>query len=249
MLIFSVSMSEAQVVELVDAADSKSAEGDLVTVRFRPWAFSLNCKGWLSIALALMLPLAALAGDGMKYQDHWRSLGVSASDIELIDKLGLKKKKVEALVTRGVSVREYSHRPWEPMGITEDRWFNQLQNGSNIAQLERMYTRERDVADPERPGLAFAIFCPGVPQFQEARPVAGGVLSGLGVAFLALSVKGLVNGEGSAIQVWLPLLGVDMLASGADVWYHHYREQAVTGFSLNLVPRPAGAGLALAARF
>ena len=203
----------------------------------------------LVLAIALSLPLAANAADGLKYQDHWRSLGVSAIDIELIDKLGMKKSKVEALVTRGVSVREYSHRPWEPMGITEDKWFDQLQNGSNIGKLERMYTRERDVADPDRPGLAFAILAPGIAQFQESRPVAGGFLTGLGAAFLILGVKSAIAGDGSAIQVWAPLLGVDMLASGADVWYHHYREQAVTGFSLNLVPRPSGAGLALAARF
>jgi hypothetical protein len=203
----------------------------------------------LLLALALSLPLAANASDGMKYQDHWRSLGVSAIDIELIDKLGMKKSKVEALVTRGVSVREYSHRPWEPMGITEEKWFDQLQNGSNIGKLERMYSRERDVADPDRPGLIFAFLAPGVPQFQESRPVAGGVLAGLGVAFLALGIKSAVAGDGSAIQVWAPLLGVDMLASSADVWYHHYREQAITGFSLNLVPRPSGAGMALAARF
>lgn len=211
---------------------------------------NVSRKGILAaLVLACCLPLAANAGDGMKYQDHWRSLGVSASDIELIDKLGMKKKKVEALVTRGVSVREYSHRPWEPMGITEEKWFFQLQNGSNISALERLYTRERDIADPDRPNLAFAILCPGIPQFKENRPVAGAILGGLGVAFLSLSVVNIIKGEGSAVQVWLPLLGVDMLASGADVWYHHYREQAVTGFSLNLAPRPAGAGVVLAARF
>jgi len=204
----------------------------------------------LILAICLCLPLAAKAGDGMKYQDHWRSLGVSAIDIELIDKLGMKKSKVEALVTRGVSVREYSHRPWEPMGITEDKWFDQLQNGSNIGQLERMYTRDHDIADPIRPSIALAILAPGLPQFKEDRPVAGAVLSGLGVAFLALSVKSIIKDEGAgAVQVWLPLLAVDMMASGADVWYHHYREQAVTGFSLNLQPRYQGAGLTLAARF
>lgn len=185
----------------------------------------------------------------MKYQDHWRSLGVSASDIELIDRLDLSKKKVEALVMRGVSVREYSHRPWEPMGIPEEKWFNQLQNGSNIGQLERMYSRDRDVADPDRPNLALAILLPGLAQFQESRPVAGGFLGGFGLAFAALSAVNLSKGNGSAVQIWLPLLGLDMFASGADVWYHHYREQAVTGFSLNLVPHPSGAGLTLAARF
>jgi len=137
------------------------------------------------------------------------------------------------------------------MGITEDKWFDQLQNGSNVGQLERKYTRDHDVTDPVRPSIPFAIFAPGVAQFQEDRPVAGGFLSGLGVAFLALSVKSFVKDDGAsgAIQVWLPLLAVDMMASGADVWYHHYREQAVTGFSLNLQPRIQGAGLTLAARF
>ncbi|MEN9308843.1 MAG: hypothetical protein RL173_2775 [Fibrobacterota bacterium] len=243
-----------------------------MTVRFRPWALTIGTKAsWqrqgplvsenfgktgrsrmksLILAACLVLPIAATAGDGMKYQDHWRSLGVSAIDIELIDKLDMKKKKVEALVTRGVSVREYSHRPWEPMGITEDRWFDQLQNGSNIGQLERMYTRQNDVVDPVRPNILVAIVAPGLPQFKEDRPVAGAVLSGLGVAFLALSVKSIVKDDASgAVQVWLPLLAVDMMASGADVWYHHYREQAVTGFSLNLQPRTTGLGLALAARF
>jgi hypothetical protein len=161
----------------------------------------------------------------------------------------MSKARVESLVMRGVSVREYSHRPWEPMGITEEKWFNQLQNGSNIGQLERMYSRDRDVADPERPNLALAILLPGLAQFQESRPVAGGFLSGLGVAFAALSAVNLSKGNGSAVQVWLPLLAVDMMASGADVWYNHYREQAVTGFSLNLVPHPSGAGVTLAARF
>jgi hypothetical protein len=244
-----------------------------MTVRFRPWALTIGSKAsWqrqgpldsgnfgktgrsrmksLILAACLCLPIAATAGDGMKYQDHWRSLGVSAIDIELIDKIGMKKSKVEALVTRGVSVREYSHRPWEPMGITEEKWFDQLQNGSNIGQLERMYTRVNDIADPIRPSIPVAIFAPGLAQFKEDRPVAGGFLSGLGVAFLALSVKSMVvdDGASGAIQVWLPLLAVDMMASGADVWYHHYREQAVTGFSLNLQPRPQGLGLAMAARF
>jgi hypothetical protein len=225
-----------------------------MTVRFRPWAFESDRSRvgtWRAgvLALALCFPASIEAGDGVKYQDHWRSLGVSASDIELIDRLDLSKKKVEALVMRGVSVREYSHRPWEPMGITEEKWFHQLQNGSNIGQLERLYSRDRDVADPDRPNLALSILLPGLAQFQESRPVAGGFLSGFGLAFAALSAVNLSKGNGSAVQIWLPLMGLNMLASGADVWYHHYREQAVTGFSLNLVPLPAGAGLTLAARF
>ncbi len=202
-----------------------------------------------ALTLALCLPTASRAGDGASLQEHWQSLGVSAIDIELIDKLGLSRSKVESIVTRGVSVREYSHRPWEAMGITEDKWFDQLQNGSNIGYLERKYTRDHDLADPDRPNLLLAIVAPGVAQFQEGRFVAGGFLSGLGAAFLTLSIVNLVKDEGSAVQVWFPLLGVDMLASGADVWFHHYREQAVTGFSLNLVPKTKGAGLALAARF
>ena len=225
-----------------------------MTVRFRPWASAARrprSGSWKSgfLALALCLPLSARAGDGMRYQDHWRSLGVSATDIELIDRLDLSKKKVEALVMRGVSVREYSHRPWEPMGITEEKWFNQLQNGSNIGQLERLYSRDRDVADPDRPSLAAAILLPGFAQFRESRPVAGSFLSGLGVAFAALSAVNFSKGNGSAVQVWLPLLAVDMFASGADVWWNHYREQAVTGFSFQVVPRPSGTGLTLAARF
>jgi len=119
----------------------------------------IGIRNWRAgaLALALCFPAAVRAGDGVKYQDHWRSLGVSATDIELIDKLDMDKKMVEALVTRGVSVREYSHRPWEPMGITEEKWFFQLQNGSNVGQLHRMYSRERDVADPDRPNLALSL--------------------------------------------------------------------------------------------
>ena len=235
-------MRNAQVVELVDAADSKSAGGNPMTVRFRPWAFL--------VAICAALAVSAHAStDGMRYEDHWKSLGVSATDIELIDKLNLKKSKVEMLITSGVSVREYSHRPWEPMGITEDQWFAQIQHGSNVGQLERMYSRDHDAAEIDRPSIGTAILLPGFPQFREGRPFAGSVLSGLGVSFAGLLAWNLSKGEGSAIQVWLPLLGIDMLASGADVWYHHYREQSVTGFSLRLQPVPSGMGATLAARF
>jgi len=197
----------------------------------------------------LLMAVAVQAGDGVKLQDHWKSLGVSASDIDLIDKLNLKKSKVEMLITSGVSVREYSHRPWEPMGITEDQWIGQLQHGSNIGQMERIYSRDHDAPTIDRPNLVGAILLPGVAQFREGRPVAGSILSGLGVSFAALLAVNIVKNQGSAIQIWAPLLAIDMFASGADVWYNHYREQSVTGFSFYLQPRPSGMGALLAARF
>lgn len=206
---------------------------------------------WLKLVILalLCLPLAAHAGDGVRLQDHWKSLGVSATDIDLIDKLNLKKSKVEMLITSGVSVREYSHRPWEPMGITEDQWIGQLQHGSNIGQMERIYSRDHDAPEIDRPNLVLAVLLPGFAQFREDRPVAGGILSVLGVSCATLLAVNISHGGGSAIQVWAPLLAMDMFASGADVWYNHYREQSVTGFSLNLQPRPAGMGAVLAARF
>lgn len=213
-----------------------------MTVRFRPWA---------CFFIVLLLAVAAHAGDGVRLQDHWKSLGVSASDIDLIDKLGLKKSKVEMLITSGVSVREYSHRPWEPMGITEEKWLSQLQNGSDIGRLERMYSRDNDAAPaPDRPSLVAAFLLPGVQQFREDRPVPGAVLSGIAVvsvAALAVNIAG--KSPGSTIQVWAPLLGLDMFASAADVWFNHYRVQALTSFSLRLEPRPSGLGAVLAARF
>jgi len=201
------------------------------------------------IAACAALAVCAQASDGVRLEDHWKSLGVSATDIDLIDKLGLKKSKVEKLITSGVSVREYSHRPWEPMGITEEQWFSQIEHGSNVGQLERMYSRDHDVADIDRPNIVGAFLLPGRPQFKEGRTFAGSVLSGLGVSFAGLLAWNLYKGEGSAVQVWLPLLGADMFASAADVWYHHYREQSVTGFSLRLDPVPSGMGATLAARF
>ena len=226
-----------------------------MTVRFRPWASfygsGSSSRGRLRslLLLLLCLPLAARAGDGIRLQDHWKSLGVSANDIELIDKLGLKKSKVEMLITSGVSVREYSHRPWEPMGITEDQWLNQLKHGSNVGQLERMYSRDNDAPEVDRPNLLAAMVLPGFYQFREDRPVPGAILSGLAVGFGALLAVNISKGEGSAIQVWAPLLAADMFASAADVYWNHYRVQEQTGFSLRLEPRPQGMGAALAARF
>jgi len=202
------------------------------------------------IAVVAALAVSAQAStDGMRYEDHWKSLGVPATDIELIDKLNLKKSRVEKLLTSGVSVREYSHRPWEPMGITEDQWFYQIEHGSNVGQLERMYSRDHDVAEIDRPNILTAILLPGLPQFREDRPFAGSVLSGLSVSFAGLLVWNLYKGQGSALQIWTPLLAIDMFASGADVWYNHYREQSVTGFSLRLEPKPSGLGAVLASRF
>jgi hypothetical protein len=212
-----------------------------------PWSSSVLVR--LALLLIVCFPLVARAGDGVRLQDHWKSLGVSATDIELIDKLGLSKSKVEMLITSGVSVREYSHRPWEPMGIVEDQWIAQLKHGSNVGQLERMYSRDRDVTEVERPSLLAALLLPGIPQFIEGRPIAGSFLTGLGISFATLLTINIVNHQGSAIQVWAPLLGADMLASGADVWWNHYRAQGQTGFSLRLQPRPEGMGAALAARF
>jgi hypothetical protein len=124
-----------------------------------------------------------------------------------------------------------------------------LQNGSNIGQMERIYSRDHDVPDIDRPNLVGAILLPGLPQLREGRTVPGCILSGLGVSFAALLVVNIVKNQGSAIQIWAPLLAIDMFASGADVWYNHYREQSVTGFSLIIEPRPSGMGAVLAARF
>ncbi|MBK8804879.1 MAG: hypothetical protein IPN71_22990 [Fibrobacteres bacterium] len=207
-------------------------------------------KAFRGVLSALVLfGVQAWAGDGVRLQDHWKSLGVSATDIELIDKLGLKRSKAEMLITSGVSIREYSHRPWEPMGITEDKWLQQVRHGSNVGQLERIYSRDLDVVEPDRPSLLGAVLLPGVAQLREGRYAAGATLAGLGLAFGGYLGYSLYKGEGSAVQVWMPLLGADMIASGADVWYNHYREQSVTGFSYLVIPTPTGAAALFTARF
>lgn len=207
-------------------------------------------KAFQGVLSALVLvAVQARAGDGVRLTDHWKSLGVSAIDIELIDKIGLSRSKAEMLITSGVSIREYAHRPWEPMGITEDKWLQQVVHGSNVGQLERMYSRENDVQEPDRPSLLGALLLPGVPQLREGRYGAGTLMTGLGVAFGGFLGYNLYKGQGSAVQVWLPLLGADMLASGADVWYNHYREQSITGFSYLVIPTPSGAMAQFTTRF
>lgn len=238
-------MNTAQVVELVDAADSKSAGGNSVTVRFRPWALP-GLRGALC-AIAL-LGASAQAKDGVRLQDHWYRLGLSAQDVELIDKLDMSKKDVERLVMHGVSVREYARRPWEAMGITESQWVQQLDNGNDIASLERRYDRSRDVKESGGPSLAAAFFLPGFVQIREDRPVPGWTLAVLGAGFATMTVKSLAIDKESTLT-WPILLGTTMLVSAADVWWRHSSEQARTGFAWAIVPADDGATVILAGSF
>jgi len=183
----------------------------------------------------------------VRLQDHWYGLGLSAQDVELIDKLDMKKKDVERLVMHGVSVREYARRPWEAMGITETQWVDQLEHGNDIGALERRYDRSRDGKDSDGPSLAAAFFLPGFVQIREDRPVVGWTLAGLGTSFAVLSVKSVVEKESSL--TWPILLGVTMTSSLADVWWNHASEQARTGFAWAVVPGRDGASLVMAGTF
>jgi len=199
--------------------------------------------------LSALLVCASLAsaGDGVRLQDHWYALGLSAQDVELIDRLGMSKKDVERLVIHGVSVREYARRPWEALGINEDQWKDQLDNGNDIGALERRYDRSRDVKESTGPSLVTAFFLPGLVQFREDRYIAGTIMSSLGVGCAILTVKSLVQGETSL--TWPILLGATMTASAADVWWNHSSEQARTGFAWAIVPAPGGAAVLVAGRF
>lgn len=240
-------MRKAQVVELVDAADSKSARGNSVTVRFRPWALITPLRA-LVCGVLLAASLAEARKDGVRLQDHWVRLGLSAQDIELIDRLEMSKKDVERLVMHGVSVREYARRPWEAMGITEDEWTRQLDQGDNIAALERRYDRSRDTKDESGPSLVTAFLLPGYHQIREDRPVSGWLMAGLGVGFAALSVKTIVIEKQSTLT-WPILTATVMTASAADIWWRYKSEQARTGFAWAVMPGTDGVAMFLAGEF
>ncbi|MCB9497528.1 MAG: hypothetical protein H6686_11640 [Fibrobacteria bacterium] len=223
-----------------------------MTVRFRPWASHPLIAGRLALR-TLLLPLlasvAVQAGDGMKYENHWYRLGLSAQDVDLIDQLNMSKKDVERLVMHGVSVREYARRPWEAMGITEEAWKRQLDNGNDIASLERRYDRSRDVQDDDdSPSLALAFFAPGVVQIGEDRPVLGwGMLTGA-VALAGFTVKSTFIDKQSSLTLPI-LLGAVMTTSAADVWWRHQSEQARTGFAWAILPGTDNVAFAIAGSF
>lgn len=227
-----------------------------MTVRFRPWALDVSrsrsvlgsARTLRGVALTLVaLAGLATAGDGVRLQDHWYRLGLSAQDVELIDRLDMSKKDVEKLVMHGVSVREYARRPWEAMGITEAQWKSQLDNGNSIAALERRYDRTHDEKPSDGPSLAAAFFLPGYVQIKDDQPVLGWTLAGLGTGFAVLTAKSFAEGESSL--TWPILLGVTMTTSLANVWWTHSSEQARTGFAWAVVPGSDGAAVILAGRF
>jgi hypothetical protein len=202
-----------------------------VTVRFRPWA--------LSLALALGLAgQAHSATDGVRYLELWKSLGVSMQDVPLIDKYDIDKDVVERLVNSGVSVREYLKKPWLEMGLSESDWFDVLEMGSDIASLETLYDRE-DAALADRPSLVTSFLLPGYNQIKEDRIVSGGAMAVGAVGFAALTFLDRDERTGGGIKfTWPVLWGVTSLVSAGDIWARHYREQALTGFTLEW--RPGG---------
>jgi hypothetical protein len=180
--------------------------------------------------------LCPAATDGLRYLEHWRSLGVSTQDITLIDKYDIDKDVVDRLVNDGVSVREYLKKPWKDMGLSEDDWFEVLEMGSDIATLEGLYDRE-DASQADRPSLVTAFLLPGYHQIKEDRLVSGGAMAIGAVSFAALTFLDRDEHAGGGIKFTWPLLwGVTSLVSAGDIWARHYREQALTGFTLEWRP-------------
>lgn len=201
---------------------------DPVTVRFRPWAYVF------AAVVGVSAPATA-ATDGMRYLDHWKSLGISSQDINLIDRYDIDKDVVERLANDGVSVREYVRKPWLEMGLSESDWFDVLEMGSDIASLERTYDREEE--GNERPNLAVAFLLPGYQQIKEDRIVSGGALAVAGVGFAALTFLDRDDHTGGGIKfTWPVLWGLTSLISATDIWNRYYREQSLSGFTLDWQP-------------
>ncbi len=204
---------------------------DPVTVRFRPWA----CFFGLVFGLAVS---ANAATDGVRYLDHWRSLGIPAADISLIDKYDIDKDVVERLASDGVGIREYLKKPWQEMGLSESDWFGVLEMGSDISSLEDNYIREDNTVD--RPNLVTAFFLPGYHQIKEERYLSGGALAVGAVSFAALTFLDRDSHTNGGIKFQWPVLwGVTSLFSASDIWYRYYREQSVSGFSFEWRPGKA----------
>jgi hypothetical protein len=174
----------------------------------------------------------------VRYLEHWKSLGLSMQDVPLIDKYDIDKDVVERLINDGVSVREYLKKPWLEMGLSESDWFDVLEMGSDLVALENMYDRP-DPLSEERPNLFTAFLLPGYHQIQEDREVSGGAMAVSAVTFAALTFLDRDSHAGGSINfTWPVLWGVTSLVSAGDIWARYYREQAVTGFSLDW--RPGG---------
>jgi hypothetical protein len=203
-----------------------------VTVRFRPWALG-------SFLLTMLVPASFAAREEVGDLEHWRNLGFSAQEIVLIGKLRIPPRTVDRLASDGVSVRDYAHKPWLEMGLSEEEWFGFLEKGSDISSLEAMYDRE-DAQSASRPGLLVSFALPGYSQIREGNPVRGSLLAAGAVGFAALTF---CDRQGGSIKFQWPLLwgGVSIL-SATDIWYRYYRAQSISGFSLEWRPGRVGCG-------
>jgi len=210
---------------------------------------------FLSLLLALFILPSLLLAD---YANEWRNFkpgdaGISEGEFELVKKNGMSRKKLLDLVEYGIMPTEYFDKPWEKLGISEEKWVSGRKAGLENADLE--HTGSRSAQFNTAPLISF--FLPGFYAYRSDRLYHGLSMSGLAT----LSLAGLIFHQNESkpdnsqeakkstnFYYLIPLLG-SMLWSSADAWYYTQHRFNPDANRFTLLPLPQGVVLSYTLKF
>ncbi len=166
----------------------------------------------LVVVLAGVLWQAAQASSPAD-KETYEKLGLSETEWNEIQQMQLPVSKVKQLLESGISISEYSRRPWEQLSISEAEYIRLRRLGNSDADVRSTYRRERGPAEWT---VVQSFFLPGLNQIREGRAVRGWIMAAAAVGSVGLCAGWSVRSRRFQ-PLGLCLLVPDMLASGIDV--------------------------------
>lgn len=174
----------------------------------------------------LCLVFAAFCQDDLK---PWEQYGLSQSEWKIIQDNKISLDKVHVLLSCGISIGEYSKKPWNELGMTEGDWIEKRRSGftSYDIELEAKSNPRHWKVDTNNVSSDYSSFSsgknqllgfvfPGYQQLRLKERSKGSIMSGLAISSLLGCLAGtLLENRFEARPLYI-VLAPDMLWSFID---------------------------------
>ncbi|MCX7727624.1 MAG: hypothetical protein N2053_12340 [Chitinispirillaceae bacterium] len=128
--------------------------------------------------------------------EPWERLGLSITEWKLIQENKMPMSKVEQLLKDGIGISEYFRKPWDSLGIKEEKWIEMRRAGHSNEEIKILLQKHKMEIDEDNSFKEYdnreekmksfqSLFLPGYTQFQSGKKIRGTIMVSLAVGSIA----------------------------------------------------------------